>query len=189
MRIDATVSAFDNEEEANRTVRWLRRSGLRARVERVGRGFEVVVPAGRQEERARSVLEALERAHTRSEPVQPTGWEWVRTRLLNLESVGMVISVVGLTVLSLAVGIWLWALSGMIGWLMVIVVLGAGLIYFHFSGMPHSAVKAPRRYSHKHDITMEEEQMVQYRLAWARDQWRRSRESRLSRFLRRRRKE
>ena len=188
MPTEATVSAFDNEEEATRAVRWLRHSGLRARVVPVGRGFEVVVLSGRAE-RAREVLQALERSHQRPEPTEPTGWEWVRTRLLNLESAGIVIAVLVLAVFALAVGIWLWALAGMIGWFFVIVVLLAGLVYFHFSGMPHSAVKAPRRYSHKHDITMEDEQMVQYRLAWARDQWRRSRESRLSRFLRRRPKE
>ena len=65
---------------------------------------------------------------------------------------------------------------GMVGWLGLIVVLLAALAYFHFSGVPHSAVKSPRRYSHKHDITMEDEQQVQYRLAWAREQYRKSRE-------------
>ena len=177
MPAEATVSAFDDEEEARRTVRWLRRSGLRARVVQVGRGFEVVVPSGRRE-RALRVLQALERTHTRGEPVEPTGWDWVRTRLLNLETAGIVIAVVAIAVLLVAVGVWLWALAGMIGWLMLIVVLAAALVYFHFSGIPHSAVRAPRRYSHKHDITMEQEQIVQYRLAWARDQWRKSRESR-----------
>jgi hypothetical protein len=51
----------------------------------------------------------------------------------------------------------------------------AGLAYFHFSGLPHSAVKSPRPYSHKHDVTMEMEQKVQYRLAWAREQYRKTR--------------
>ncbi len=77
--------------------------------------------------------------------------------------------------LLLAVAIWIWALAGMIGWLALILVLVAALVFFHFSGMPHSAVKDPRRFSHKHDVTMEMEQQVQYRLAWARDEWRKSR--------------
>ena len=181
----AIVGVFEDEERAKRTVRWLRRSGLHPRVEHVGQAFEVVVPFGPEEDEARSVLDSLQRAGKRPELTQPSGIDWLRSRLLNLETVGIVVAVIVLAVLALAVGIWLWALAGMIGWLMLPVVLVAALIYFHFSGLPHSAVKAPRRYSHKHDITMEEEQIVQYRLAWARDQWRRSRESR---FLRRRRK-
>jgi hypothetical protein len=47
--------------------------------------------------------------------------------------------------------------------------------------MPHSAVKAPRRNSHKHDVTMELEQQVRYRLAWARDEYRRAQRSQLKR--------
>ncbi len=73
-------------------------------------------------------------------------------------------------------GIWLWQLAGMMGWLALIVLLAAGLAFFHFSGIPHSAVKSPRPFSHKHDITLEDEQQVQYRLAWAREQYRKSRE-------------
>lgn len=176
MPIETVVAAFDDEEQANRTVRWLRRSGLRARTEQVGRAFEVFVPAGRQERQAHRVLEAVERAGERTELSEVAGWERLRSRLLNLESVGIVVAVVAVAVLLLAIGIWLWTLAGMMGWLALVVVLLAGLAYFHFSGIPHSAVKAPRRYSHKHDITMEEEQQVQYRLAWAREQYRKSQE-------------
>jgi hypothetical protein len=179
----AIVGVFEDAKRANRTVRWLRRSGLHPRVDRVGRAFEVTVPFGPEEQEAHRVLQALERTHERAELAKPTGWDWVRSRLFNLENVGIVVAVVGLAVLLLAIGIWLWTLVGMIGWLALIVVLAAALVYFHFSGIPHSAVKAPRRYSHKHDITMEDEQQVQYRLAWAREQYRKSRESR---FLRRR---
>ena len=175
MPIEAIVAAFEDEEQANRTVRWLRRSRLDARTERVGRAFEVFVPAGRQEQKARRVLQAVERTRQRTELTEPTGWEKVRSRVINLESVGIVVAVAALTILALAVGIWLWALAGMVGWLGLIVVLLAGLAYFHFSGIPHSAVSKPRRYSHKHDITMEDEQQVQYRLAWAREQYRKSR--------------
>ena len=44
MPTEAIVGAFDDEEQANRTVRWLRRSGLSVRMEKVGRAFEVSVP-------------------------------------------------------------------------------------------------------------------------------------------------
>ena len=173
---EAIVGAFDDEELAERTVRWLRRSGLHARIQHVGRAYEVVVPAGREEAKAHRVLRAVELAHKRSELAEPSKWDKVRSRLLNLESVGIVVAIVVLAVLALAIGIWLWALAGMLGWLALIVVMLAALAYFHFSGIPHSAVKAPRPYSHKHDITMEEEQQVQYRLAWAREQYRKSQE-------------
>lgn len=176
MPIEVMVGAFEDEERAKRTLRMLRRSGLHARMEQVGRAFEVVVPSGPEARKARRVLEALERSHKRTELVKLTGWDLVRSRLLNLETVGIVVAVVVVAVLLLAIGIWLWTLGGMIGWLGLIVVLVAALAYFHFSGIPHSAVKAPRPYSHKHDITMEDEQVVQYRQAWARDQWRKSRE-------------
>ena len=181
---EAAVGVFEDREQANRAVRWLRRSGLRATATFADGVFVVAVPSGPDEERARNILHAVDRSHERTEVVKPTGWEWFRGRFLSLETIGIVIAVLVGAGLLLAVGIWLWALSRMIGFVALIVVLLAGLAYFHFSGLPHSAVKAPRRYSHKHDITMEEEQQVQYRLAWARDQWRRSRESR---FRRRRR--
>ncbi len=181
----AIVGVFEEEERANRTVRWLRRSGLHPHVEHVGRTFEVVVPFGPEEQEARRVLQALESTGTRAELSEPTGWAWVRSRLLNLESVGILVALAVVAGLVLSLGIWVWVVTGMIGWLGMIVVVLAGLAYFHFSGLPHSAVKKPRRYSHKHDITMEDEQQVQYRLAWARDQWVRSQESR---FRRRRKK-
>ena len=176
MHPEAIVGAFEDEELAKRTVRWLRRSGLHARMERVGRAFEVYVLSGREERRAHRVLLALERAHERTQLTEPTRWDRMRARLFNLESVGIVVAVLALALLLLSIGIWLWALAGMMGWLALIVVLLAALVYFHFSGIPHSAVKNPRRYSHKHDITMEDEQQVQYRLAWAREQYRKSRE-------------
>ncbi len=177
----ATIGVFEDEKRANRTVRWLRRSGLHPQVERIGEAFAVVVPAGTEEEQAREVLRAVQRTQQRTEVVKPTGSAWLRERFFSLETFGIVVAVVTGGVLLLAIGIWLWALGRMMGFLALVVVLVAGLAYFHFSGLPHSAVKAPRRYSHKHDITMEEEQQVQYRLAWARDQWRRSRESRFRR--------
>ena len=181
MTEEAVVGVFEDAKRAQRTARWLRRSGLHPRVQQVRGAYEVVVPIGVEQQEARSVLQALEHAHTRGEPNAPTGWRWVRSRVLNLEVAGTVVAVAVVAGLLLAFGIWVWVVTGAIGWLGMIVVLVAGLAYFHFSGLPHSAVRAPRRYSHKHDITMEEEQQVQYRLAWARDQWRRSRESRYRR--------
>ncbi len=175
MPIETTVGTFEDEERANRTVRWLRRSGLHARVQHEENVFDVVVPAGDEERQAREVLLALEHTHETLEISTPTGWEWVRARMLNVESVGTMIAVAVAALLLLVVGIWLWALVGMLGWLALIVALVAGFAYFHFSGLPHSAVKEPRPYSHKHDITMAEEQQVQYRLAWAREEYRKSR--------------
>ncbi|MDJ0953727.1 MAG: hypothetical protein QNJ81_08605 [Acidimicrobiia bacterium] len=182
---EAAVGVFEDEKQANRAVRWLRRSGLRARATLEDGVFVVAVPSGPDEERARDVLDAVRRSHERTEVVKPTGWERLRRGLLSFETLGIGVAILVGAILMLAVGIWLWELGRMMGFVALVVVLVAGLAYFHFSGLPHSAVKAPRRYSHKHDITMEEEQQVQYRLAWARDQWRRSRESRFSRRRRR----
>lgn len=172
---EAKIGSFEDEERAGRTVRWLLRSGLHARIVGTGETFEVVVPSGREEERAQSVLRAL--AHTRepTELPKPAGWDWVRSHVLRLESLATVLAVVVGTMFLFFIGIWLWALAGMLGWLGLIVVVVAGLVFFHFSGIPHSAVQGPRRYSHKHDVTMGLEQEVQYRLAWARDQYRKSR--------------
>lgn len=170
----AKVGAFPDEEQASRTARWLRRSGLHPRMTHVGAAFEVAVPSGSEEQRAHLVLHALERVGEHIEPAEPTAWEWVRSRLLNLEVAGLVVAVVFGLVLLGAVGLWLWELGSAMGWLVLVLMLVAGLAYFHFSGIPHSAVKAPRPYSHKHDITMDVEQQVQYRLAWSRDEYRRS---------------
>jgi hypothetical protein len=171
---EARVGVFDDAERAKRTVRWLRRSALHARAEQVGEAYEVVVPS-EYEAQALRVLETLERNRTQTGLAGLTRSGSMRRRLFNLELVGTVFAVVVGVVLLGAIGLWLWALAGMIGWLALILVLLAGLAYFHFSGVPHGAVRAPRRYSHKHDVTMEAEQQVQYRLAWAREQYRKSR--------------
>jgi hypothetical protein len=112
---EAKVGASEDEERANRMVRWLRRSGLHAQMKQVGEAFEVVVPSGREERQARSVLQALQRTRERTELSEPTGWNRVRGRLLNVESAGTVFAVVVGAVLLLVIGIWLWALAGMVG--------------------------------------------------------------------------
>ena len=176
MPSEAKVGAFEDEERARRTVRWLRRSGLHPRIEPVGEAFEVVVPSGPEELHARRVLQALERTRTGAELAEPTGWERVRSRMFNVESIGTAVFVVAGTVLLLVVGLGLWAFVGLAGWIAALVILVAGLVYFAAAGMQvHSAVKKPRRYSHKHDVTMGDEQEVQYRLAWLRGQYRKSR--------------
>lgn len=151
-----------------------------------GETFVVSVPAGHEERAAQRVLQAVEHTHERPEPVRPTGWEWIRTRLLNVENLGTLLALVAAAILLAVVVFWLWELASIMGWLVLLLVVVAGLVFFHFSGIPHSAVKSPRPYSHKHDITMGMEQEVQYRLAWARDDYRKARRWR---FGRRRRKE
>lgn len=174
---EARVAVFDTEERAQRAVRWLERSGMRPRIQPTGDRYAVVVPAGRAEHQAREVLAALERTRNRAEPPPPTGWDWVRSRIFNVESLGTLVFVVFGGILLLVLGIVMWAWVNEAGLVLVGVVLVAGLVYFAASGW-HSAVRSPRPSSGKHDTTQQEDEIVRYRHAWLRDQFGKSRRGR-----------
>ena len=133
-----TVAVFADKKSADRSLRWLRRAGLDPRVDPSRDGYEVRVPAGPQQQRALEVLHAVELSHKRGEVAKPTGWRWLRNRLVNLETLGVVVALATAVVLLIAIGIWIWSLVGMMGWLALIVVFAAALVYFHFSGTSQS---------------------------------------------------
>ena len=54
--------------------------------------------------------------------------DWVRRRLLTVESAGVVVAVLAGVVLFAAVALWLWALSAAMGWVVMILVMIAALV-------------------------------------------------------------
>jgi hypothetical protein len=161
------VRTFHARSAAERTAKRLCGAGLSAWVQHPGEDYVVLVADG-QESAASDVLGRR--------PESSQSVPGVVERIFNVEHLLTAVFVAGAASLALfAIGV-IVLLTKDLGWLGLVVVVIAGLAYFHFSGR-HSAVSRPDRLSSRAGPLIQNEmQDHNYRRAWLMQHFRRPRE-------------